>query len=167
MILSQKEVLKQIKKGKIKIEPFSIENLNSCSYDLTLGEEFAFPSNKPVILDNETDFKKYLKSRIMREVKLKPGDFILGITKEKITLPNNVAGFLSGRSCFARLGLQVYSSSNFVHENVSNNQVFEIKNIGKNTLTLKPGLKICQLIFFQIKGKSDYNGLFRTQEKII
>jgi len=167
MILSQKEVLNQIKKGKIKIEPFDISSLGSCSYDLTLGEEFAFSTNKKIVLDSQTNFKDYFKPKIMKEVKLNPNDFILAITKEKITLANNFAGFLSGRSRFARLGLQVHSSSNFVHPCVSNNQVFEIKNNGKNTLILKPGLKIGQIIFFEVKGKSDYEGLFKKQERII
>lgn len=167
MILSQKEVLNQIKKGKIRIEPFSLDNFGSCSYDLTLGEEFAFPNNKTMVLNGDLDYKNCFKSKILKEIRVKPNDFVLAITKEKITLPENIAGFLSGRSRFARLGLQVHSSSNFVHPCVSNNQVFEIKNEGRNTLILKPGLKIGQIIFFQVKGKSCYNGSFRLQEKII
>ena len=167
MILSQKEVLSQIKKGKIKIEPFDSSSLGAGSYDLTLGGEFAFPNNKIVVLDSQTNFKDSFKSKIMDQVKLKPDDFVLAITKEKITLPEDIAAFLSGRSRFARLGLQVHSSSNFIHPCVSNNQVFEIKNVGKNTLILKPGLKIGQIIFFQVKGKASYEGLFKLQEKII
>ncbi len=167
MILSQKEVLSQIKKGKIKIEPFDINALGSCSYNLALGEEFAFTTNKTIKLDSGTNFKDYFKTKILKEVKLKPNDFVLAITKEKITLSSDIAAFLSGRSRFARLGLQVHCSSNFVHPCISNNQVFEIKNNGKNTLILKPGLKIGQIIFFQVKGKSDYQGLYKNQDKII
>jgi dCTP deaminase len=151
----------------MKIEPFDTSSLGACSYDLTLGEEFAFPNNKTINLNSETDYKNYFKTKILSEVKLKPNDFILAITQEKITLSNNFAGFLSGRSRFARLGLQVHSSSNFVHPGVSNKQVFEIKNVGKNALILKPGLKIGQIIFFEVKGKSDYEGLFKNQDKII
>ena len=167
MILSQKEVLNQLKKGKIKIEPFEGASLGACSYDLTLGEEFAFPNSKTIILDSQTNFKDYFKTKTLSSVKLKPNDFILAITKEKITLPEDIAALLSGRSRFARLGLQVHASSNFVHPCVSNNQVFEIKNVGKNTLILKPGLKIGQITFFQVKGKASYEGLFKNQDKII
>ena len=167
MILSQQEILNRIKKGKIKIEPFDINSLNSCSYDLTLGEQFAFTANKTIKLDDGIDYKRHFKLKNMQEVKLKPNYFVLAMTKEKITLPDNVAGFLSGRSRFARLGLQVHSSSNFVHQCVSNNQVFEIKNVGKNTLILKPVLKIGQIIFFEVKGKTNYCGLFKNQESIM
>lgn len=167
MILSQQEILKQIKRNKIVIEPFDPSSLNSCSYDLTLGNEFAFPTNKTIKLCCDTNFKDFFKSKPMSEVKLKPGDFVLAITKEKITLPGDVAAFLSGRSRFARLGLQVHSSSNFVQSGVSNHQVFEIKNVGKNTLVLEPGLKIGQIIFLKVKGKSNYQGLFKLQDSIL
>jgi dCTP deaminase len=167
MILSHKEILKEMKKGKIKIEPFEPSSLKPCSYDLSLDNEFAFPIKKTVVLEENIDTKNYLSSKITNEVRLKPHEFILGITKEKITLPDNIAGFMSGRSRFARLGLQVHSSSNFVQPCCSNKQVFEIKNMGANTIVLKLGLKIGQIIFLKVKGKAEYDGTFRFQEKIL
>lgn len=167
MILSQREVLKEIKRGKIKIEPFDLASLKSCAYDLSLDNEFAFPLKKAVVLEENIRIKDYFNQKTLSEVKLKPHEFILGITKEKITLPEDIAGFLSGRSRFARLGLQVHSASNFVQPGVSNKQVFEIKNMGANTIVLKPGLKVAQVIFMKVKGKGSYLGNFKFQEKII
>lgn len=167
MILSQKEILKEMKKGHIKIEPFDLFSLKSCSYDLTLDNEFAFPLKKTIVLEENAQVKDYFKSRTADQVKLAPNEFILGITREKITLPENIAGFLSGRSRFARLGLQIHSASNFVQPSCSNKQVFEIKNMGKNTIILKPGLKVAQIVFQKVQGKSQYLGNFKFQEKIV
>ncbi|MCX6742000.1 MAG: dCTP deaminase [Candidatus Pacearchaeota archaeon] len=167
MILSKKEILRQIKKGRIKIEPFDPSAIKSCSLDLTLSNQFAFPKGKDIIVTENIDFNKHFTQTTKEKLVLKPGDFILGITKEKITLPSNIAAFLSGRSRFARLGLQVHSSSSFVQPCVSNRQVFEIKNIGKHNLIVKPGLKVGQIIFMKVDGKTSYSGIFKNQNKII
>jgi dCTP deaminase len=167
MILSKHEILKHIKRGKIKIEPFDSSAIKSCSLDLTLSNQFAFPKGKEILVSENIDFNKYFTQVAKEKIILKPGDFILGITNEKITLPPNIAAFLSGRSRFARLGLQVHSSSNFVQPCISNKQVFEIKNIGKHNLIIKPGLKVGQIIFMKVSGKTGYSGIFKNQTKII
>jgi dCTP deaminase len=167
MILSRKEILKLVKKGKIIVEPFNQENIGPCSLDLTLSNEFALPSKGKILISEDIDLDKHLKKKTFQELELKPNDFVLGITQEKITLPQDVAGFLSGRSRFARVGLQVHAASSLIQPCISNKQIFEIKNIGKNTLILKPGAKVGQVIFLKVKGKTDYQGKFKLQEKIV
>jgi len=166
MFLTKKEIIEQIKKGKIKIEPFDEKAIGPISVDLTLGDEFGIIKKKKINLTEKTDYREFVKVIKAKQITLKPNDFILGITKERISLPNNIAGILNGRSRFARLGLLVHATAPLVHPGVSNKQIFEIKNISKSTLVLHSGLKIGQISFVKLLGKSKYEGIFKKQEKI-
>lgn len=163
MILTKEKILDSIRKGKIKISPFDKKNLGPASYDLILGNEFrAYEKGKKVSVTENTDYRKFTRL-INGKVKLKPGDFILGITKEKIALPDDVCGWLTGRSRFARLGLQIHSTAAFIQPGIDNKQVLEIYNLSKNVLELKAGLKICQIIFEKTSGRARYKGRFSRQ----
>jgi dCTP deaminase len=167
MLLSKSEILKLVKSGKIRVEPFNKKNVGPASIDLTLGDNFAIPSEgKEIELKSEGNYKNYFREIKADKLKLCPGDFVLGITQEKITLPEDIAGILEGRSRFARLGLLIHATASLIHPGISNKQVFEIKNIGKNILVLKKGLRLGQLSFLEVKGKAKYNGLFKKQERV-
>jgi len=157
MIFAKSSILKWIK-------PFIKENVGAGSVDLTLANEFWIPKNdNQVILNERIDFKKYFVKKNCKEIVLEPGAFILGITKEKIELPEDVAGLLNGRSRFARFGLMVHATSSYVQPGVSNRQVFEIKNISNRSLVLKEGLRIGQIIFIKCEGEGKYKGSFAKQ----
>jgi dCTP deaminase len=164
MILTKDEILKRIKNGKIKISPYNKNNLGPASYDLTLGDEFrTYPGSKEIAVSEATDYKKF--SKISKgSIKLKHGDFVLAVTKERITLADDICGWLSGRSRFARLGLQIHSTAAFMQPGIDNHQVLEIYNLSKNTLELKPGTRICQIIFERTEGKARYKGIFAKQK---
>ncbi len=163
MILTKNEIIKEIKKGRIKITPFESKNIGPASYDLTLGNEFRDFKPGIIKVNNETDFRKYTNKVIKDEIVLEPGDFILGITKEKITLPENICGWLGARSRFARIGLQIHVTAAFIQPGVSNKQVLELHNVSENTLILKAGTKIGQIVFERTEGKSKYKGKFKNQ----
>ena len=158
MILGREEILKEIKKGNLKIEPFNVKNIKGSSIDLTLDNKFRV-FVKDVTGEN---YKKYSKLHSRKEVVLWPGDFILGITKEKITL-KNLCGWLQGRSTYARLGLGVHVTANFIHPGISNKQVLEIKNLNNYTIKIKAGMKICQVIFERVEGKYVLESKFKKQ----
>lgn len=167
MILTKKEIIKEIKREKIKIEPLDIESIGPASIDLTLGNKIrVFNSNKKTILLAESvDYKKYSKIvNIIKGYNLKPNQLVLGITKEKITLPENVCAWLNSRSRFARIGLMSHITAPFISPGISNHQVLEIFNAGHNKIKLKPGIKICQLVLQKCEGKAKYQGQFINQE---
>ena len=165
MILTKNEILKEIKKGNIKITPFDSRNIGPASVDLTLSDRFrVFEGSKKIVLSDKTDYKKLTRGKRLKELFLKPGDFALGITKEKIKLPDNLCGWLGGRSRFARLGLIVHITASFVQPGIDNKQVLEIKNVSNNMLVLKPGERLCQLIIEKTEGKAHYKGKFKKQE---
>ncbi|NUN11064.1 dCTP deaminase [Candidatus Micrarchaeota archaeon] len=171
MILSKKKVLQLVKQKKIVITPFIEENLNAASIDLTLSNEFKKIKKKNKVKISEKSFNdsslfKLIKLKEKELLELKPGELVLGRTIEKISLPDSICGWIQGRSRFARLGLIVHVSSSFIQPGVNNIQVLEIVNLSKNTLLLKPGEKICQVIFEQATGGSIEKGVFSKQTNV-
>ncbi len=167
MILTKKEVLKEVKRGRIKITPFSKKNLGPASYDLTLDNKFReFKCDKIIDIKENANYKKHTKKFKADSVVLNPNEFVLGVTKERIKLPKNICAFLSGRSRFARLGLAVHVTANFVQPNVNNVQVLEIRNLGEMPVKLFANVKVCQIIFCRTEGKAKYKGLFGKQKSV-
>lgn len=164
MILTKKEIVQAIKQKQIQISPFEERNIGPASIDVTLSNEFrVFSRKRKIILAETTTAEQMTKEKKQKKITLQPGDFILAKTREKITLPENICGLLSGRSRFARLGLLIDVTAFFIHPGVSNHQVFEIKNISQNTIVLTEGLKIAQIIFIRTKGRARYSGQFKNQ----
>ena len=158
MILGKEEILNEIKRGNLKIEPFNSNNIKGSSIDLTLDNKFRVFNRD---IEGE-DYKKYSKLITKSEIILEPGDFILGITKEKITL-KNLCGWLQGRSTYARIGLGIHVTANFIHPGVSNKQVLEIKNLNNYKIKIKSEMRICQLILDRVEGRYVLESKFKKQ----
>lgn len=169
MILTKQEIIKEIGKGRIKIQPLKKSQIGPASIDLTLGSEFRIFKRKIFALrvDEGTDFRKVTKERKARKyIILQPNEFVLGITKERIKLPDNICGRLTGRTKFARLGVSVHITADFVQPGVDNKQVLEIKNVSPIPLKLEVGTRIVQLILERTEGRARYEGKFSRQEHI-
>lgn len=168
-ILSKKTILDEIKNGNINISPFSKRNLGPASYDLTLDDKFRFFDTRAKLIDinEKSDYQRLTTFRRLKSVILMPGDLILGITKERISLDPSICGRLSGRSRFARLGLGVHITADFVQPGINNKQILEIKNLGNVPLKLNANSKIMQIMFERIEGNpSGYAGRFAKQTQI-
>jgi dCTP deaminase len=85
------------------------------------------------------------------------------MTAETITLPATICGWLQSRSRFARIGFMSHVAAPFICPGVSNRQVLEIYNVSSHNILLKPGIKVCQLIFQRCEGEAVYRGKFRRQ----
>ena len=166
-ILTKKEILKEIKKKNIIITPFDQSALGPASMDLSLDNQFrVFTKGKTYDIKDNSDYKEITGLVKQDSVIIKPGEAILGITKERITLSENLCGWLEGRSRFARLGLLVHISAGFMQPGIDNQQVLEIVNLGHRPLRLHAGTKICQFIFQTTKGKAKYTGKFKGQKEV-
>ncbi|MFZ4617558.1 MAG: dCTP deaminase [Rectinemataceae bacterium] len=169
MILTRDEILAEISAGRIGIEPFEADAIGPASIDLRLGSEIRIFSPMPQVIPIkvDSDFRE-MTYRLELEDKgyvIKPGELVLGMTLERITLPGDIAGWLGSRSRFARLGLMVHISAPFMQPGISNNQVLEILNTGPNFLKLIPGERICQFVFERCEGSAIYEGRFAGQHK--
>ena len=151
MILGNKEIKKLLKKKKVIITNLKESQIGPASVDLTLSKDF------------KINGKSIKKDTIL----LKPNQFILGLTKERIQLPKKIAGILTGRSSFARLGLQIHSTASFIQPGINNREVLELKNLSNKSIKLKAGEKICQLILLKVKGANLYDGKYKNQTRIL
>lgn len=171
-VLTKNELLKEIKAGRIVIEPFSEDQITAGSVDLTLDNKFRVFKRFHYIFHAIESALKDL-DKITEVITVKPGDFLLLMphetvlrqTKEVIKTAPDICGRLEGRSTFARMGLLVHVSASFMQPGLrGNTQVLELSNVGNIPLALHPGERVCQFIFEKTIGKASYEGKFRDQK---
>ena len=122
------------------IYPFYYDQLQPCSYDLRLGRDLKTIRGKTIDL-NDGDYV------------LKPNEFILGSTFERILIPNNISAFVDGKSSLGRLGIAVHITAGFIDAGFEGNVTLEIKNNSDKQFRLSEGMLIGQLIFFELKSE--------------
>ncbi|HPZ09061.1 MAG TPA: dCTP deaminase [Candidatus Eremiobacteraeota bacterium] len=167
-ILTTTEIQEEIEKGRIIIEPFTNVQIGPASVDLTLSNAFRVFVRLPMHIKaiDDINYKCATKGIWIPDeeyITIHPGDTILGMTREKITLPEDICGWLEGRSKFARIGLLVHISASFMQSGISNHQVLEMSNFGPIPIDMYPGTSVCQFIFQRTKGRAIYTGQFRLQ----
>lgn len=169
-VLIGEEIEKALKNGSIVIEPLDPSQIGPGSIDLTLGNDFRVFKKKFRLyhVKNDSDFQDITRGVRVEDggyLVIKPGEMVLGITKEKITLSDTISGRLEGRSRFARFGLAVHVTAGFMHPGISNHQALEMVNLGNGPLALYPGTRICQFVFEKCDGHATYQGRFVKQIK--
>lgn len=181
MILSDIDIKKALKEKKIIIDPPPQETqFNSSSLDLRLNGEFKEYNREileqqavSITIDfSELNFPKLkglfkdLKKESDGSFIIKPKQFVLAQTLEKITLPieHQLAARVEGRSSTARLGLAVHLSAPTIHAGFSGKITLEIINHGSCLIKLDPKKdRICQLVFEQISSKPQKANLTQFQ----
>ena len=153
MIFSDQEIKKYLKEKRIIIKPKPAlsKQVGPASLDLRLGRTFRIFNSvkKPYIdpLDHQTfkDLTKLIKIKGKEPFILHPGEFVLAVTLEEVTLPNDVGARIEGRSSWGRLGLIVHSTAGYVDPGFKGRLTLEMSNIGILPILLYPGMRICQL----------------------
>ena len=169
MILTCDVIRREIEAGRVVIDPFLADQVGSASIDLHLGDEIRVmhAGREPVPVTDDVDYRAISDVRSLQTpYPLAPGETIHGITRERITLPGDIGGWLEGRSRFARLGLMIHVTSAFVQPGVSNRQVLEISNVAGHPLELHPGVRVCQIVLLRAEGRAEYRGRFADQERL-
>jgi dCTP deaminase len=176
MILTLDRILDAVRTGEIHIDPFDERALSAASYDMTLYPQirvFVEGLNEIDLQDMARDAHTLMN--ITRVVGipaesyylLKPGELVLGMTVEKLSMAGNIAGLLEGRSRFARMGLMVHITAGFLQPGIQNiRQVFEIFNASRNAIKLRSGVRIAQVVFQRCEGTAVYNGVFANQREL-
>ncbi len=168
-VLTHDVILREIESGRVGIEPFHTDQVGVASIDLTLGDQIRLieAGDTPIEINDETDFREHtVVASLSGGFVLDPGVTIYGITRERVTLPADVCGFLEGRSRFARLGLMVHVTSALVQPGVRNRQVLEMSNVSSRSLRIHPGVRVCQLVLMRTDGEAVYQGRFAHQDEI-
>jgi len=168
-VLTRDAILAEIAAGRLIIDPYATDQVGPASIDLTLGDEIRVieAGVEPIPIAADVDYRNFTRHRRLdAPFVLHPGSTIHGITRERLTLPANLCGFLEGRSRFARLGLMIHVTSAFVQPGVSNHQVLEISNVSGRPLELHPGTRLCQIVLFRTEGEAVYRGRFADQSEL-
>ncbi|WP_085299623.1 dCTP deaminase [Cognaticolwellia mytili] len=160
MRLCDKDIEESISKGEIKISPTPDSSMISgVSVDIRLGNEFrVFQDHTAPYIDlsgPKDEMQKAMNSVMSDEIFipdgeaffLHPGELALAVTYESVTLPDNIVGWLDGRSSLARLGLMVHVTAHRIDPGWSGQIVLEFYNSGKLPLALRPKMKIAALNF--------------------
>lgn len=165
-VIAQSELIKLFKQGVIKVEPYDEKLVGPASIDLHVGDQFIVYKKARGIfhVTDDANFEDITEVITVKDhFVLMPGESVLALTKEKVTLPDNICGRLEGRSRFARLGLLVHITASFMQPGISNRQILEMYNASQFPLAIHPGTRICQFIFEYTEGTGHYNGRFVTQ----
>lgn len=178
MKLSDRDIIENLKTGHIKIEPMpSTDKIKGISVDLRLDNRFrVFADHTAPYIDlsGPKDEVQKIMDRVMGdEIKiaegeaffLHPGELALAATFESVTIPDDLVGWLDGRSSLARLGLMVHVTAHRIDPGWNGQIVLEIFNSGKLPLALRPGMDICAINFETLSSKSQKPYNKRTDAK--
>ena len=174
MILPDHEIRKLLKEGRISIEPMEDGQVQAACVDLRLGSEFrVFKYTSEAFIDSRNP-KEYTQTYCSdgKPFILHPKEFILGITKESIKVPDDLAAYVDGRSSLGRLGITAHITSGWVDPGFQGKLVLEISNLGKMPVTLYPDMRICKLLFFQLNSPAEVpyykkkDAKYRNQESV-
>ncbi len=166
MILSDKSIQKLIKDKKLIIKNLGREAIQPSSIDLTLGSDALILKHwatKGVLdLDSKVGHQKITG----KEIIIPPQSFILATTEEYVELPNDISGFVEGRSSVGRMGLFIQNAS-VAAPGFKGKFTLELYNANILPIRLKRGKRICQLILFQMDQPAEkpYRGKYQGQTK--
>lgn len=149
MLLSDRDLRKRITQGDLVIEPFDDAFVQPSSIDVRLDNMFrVFNNSKYTHIDpsrRQDELTTLVSAQPDESFVLHPGEFVLGSTLESISLPDDLAGRLEGKSSLGRLGLLTHSTAGFIDPGFSGHITLELSNVANLPITLWPGMKIGQL----------------------
>jgi len=171
MILSDRDIKKAISEGRLGFEsPYGIDNVLSnikgCSVDFRLGNDFKIYEHASLVMldPNNKDAVPPTRHFHVEDDKpfiVQPGEFVLGITAEKILVPEDMVVLIEGRSSLGRLGLIIHSTAGFINPGFEGKITLEITNINRLPIALYPGMRIGQFIVNQLSSPADIS--YKTQ----
>ncbi|MFO7278882.1 MAG: dCTP deaminase [Thermoanaerobacterales bacterium] len=159
MILSDRTIREQLAAGRIAIEPLDESCVQPSSVDLRLDKLFrVFLNHTMSVIDVKRDLSDLTQEVEIAEGDafiLHPGEFVLGSTYERITLPDDIVARIEGKSSLGRLGLLIHSTAGFIDAGFSGHITLELSNVANLPITLYPGMKIGQVSFLQMTTPAD------------
>jgi len=160
MRLSDGDIIQAIEDKRIKLNPQpDVDSISGISVDLRLSNSFrVFSNNSVSFLDlsgEREELNKNIDRVMSKEIVLEndeplfihPGELVLGSTLESVEIPDDLVGWLDGRSSLARLGLMVHVTAGRIDPGWKGQVVLEFYNLGKMPLALRPEMIICALSF--------------------
>jgi dCTP deaminase len=159
MVLSDRSIREALAAGSIKIDPLDETCIQPSSVDLHVDRYFRlFRNHTSRVIDVREDQEDLTELVDVGEepLILHPGEFVLGSTTEKMTLPDDLVARLEGKSSLGRLGLLIHSTAGFVDAGWDGHLTLELSNVANLPITVYPGMKIGQISFLQMTTPADH-----------
>ena len=160
MVLSDRTIEQLIADGRIGIDPYDVSLLQPSSVDVRVDRYFrVFHNARYPYIDVKQPQEELTEEVAIDDERpfiLHPGEFVLGSTYEYVTLPDDVAARLEGKSSLGRLGLMTHSTAGFIDPGFQGHITLELSNVATLPIKLYPGMKIGQLCFFRLSSPAEH-----------
>ena len=160
MLLSDRDIKAEVDAGRVTLEPYDPAMIQPSSVDVRLDKFFrVFENHKYPHIDPATeqpDLTRLVDVDAGDQFVLHPGEFVLASTYEVITLADDIAGRLEGKSSLGRLGLLTHSTAGFIDPGFSGHVTLELSNVATLPILLYPGMKIGQLCLFRLSSAAEH-----------
>jgi dCTP deaminase len=160
VVLSDRTIRAEIEAERIVIDPFDDGLIQPSSVDVRVDRRFrVFHNARYPYIDVRKpmdDLTEAVEVEGDRPFILHPGEFVLGQTLERVTLPDDLVARLEGKSSLGRLGLLIHSTAGFVDAGFSGNLTLELSNVANLPITIYHGMPIGQLSFMRMDGPVEH-----------
>ncbi|MHB1067853.1 MAG: dCTP deaminase [Candidatus Nanopelagicales bacterium] len=160
MLLSDRDIKAELVAGRVVVQPYDEGLLQPSSIDVRLDRWFrVFENHRYPHIDpssEQPDLTRLIEPEGDEPFILHPGEFVLGSTYEVVTLPDDIAGRLEGKSSLGRLGLLTHSTAGFIDPGFSGHVTLELSNVANLPIMLFPGMKIGQLCLFRLSSPAEH-----------
>jgi dCTP deaminase len=160
MVLSDRTIRRLLEEGRIGIDPYAEELLQPSSVDVRVDRLFrVFRNSRYPFIDVKQEMEELTELVQVDSDEafiLHPGEFVLGSTLERITLPNDLVARLEGKSSLGRLGLLIHSTAGFIDPGWDGHVTLELSNVANLPITIYYGMKIGQLSFVQLSEPAEH-----------
>jgi dCTP deaminase len=159
LVLSDRTIKEEIAAGRIVIEPLDEQAIQPSSVDLRVSRKFlVFRGQRYPYIDVRApmdDLTEMVEINDDQPFFLHPGQFVLGSTMERISLPNDLVARLEGKSSLGRLGLLIHSTAGYVDPGWNGSLTLELSNVANLPITIYHGMKIGQISFIRMSTPVD------------
>jgi dCTP deaminase len=160
VLLSDRDLKKALADGRLGLDPFDDAMVQPSSIDVRLDRYFrVFANHRYTHIDpaeQQDDLTELVEPKGDEPFILHPGEFVLGSTLEVITLGDDLASRLEGKSSLGRLGLLTHSTAGFIDPGFSGHVTLELSNVANLPIKLYPGMKIGQICVLQLSSPSEH-----------
>jgi dCTP deaminase len=160
VLLSDGDFKAELASGRVVVEPYDESMMQPSSIDVRLDRWFrVFENHKYPFIDPMTEqpeLTRLIEPEGDEPFVLHPGEFVLGSTYEVVSLPDDLAGRLEGKSSLGRLGLLTHSTAGFIDPGFSGHVTLELANVANLPILLYPGMKIGQLCLFRLSSPAEH-----------
>lgn len=150
MLLSDRDIRAQLDAGRVRLEPYDPAMVQPSSIDIRLDRYFRlFDNHKYPFIDpaaEQPELTRMVETDPDEPFVLHPGEFVLGSSYELVSLPDDIAARVEGKSSLGRLGLLTHATAGFVDPGFVGHVTLELSNVATLPIKLWPGMKIGQQI---------------------